>query len=174
MSFLLLGAAALLIFLVSARWLAHTEPRNVKIAGGLALALALVLVLLAVVMALTGRALVSVPLLMGALAAYRRYRQIKFMADQMGGMFGADWRQRFGANARGGPEGGAARGGARGRTGAISRDEALRVLGLEEGVSTGQIDAAHRTLMQKLHPDHGGTSYLAAKINEAREVLKSG
>lgn len=168
MSFLLLGAAALLIFLVSARWLAHTEPRNVKIAGGLALAL--VLLLLAVVMALTGRALVSVPLLMGALVAYRRYRQIKFMADQMRGMFGADWRQRFDANARGGPEGGVAGG----QTGAISRDEALRVLGLEEGVSTGQIDAAHRTLMQKLHPDHGGTSYLAAKINEAREVLKSG
>ncbi len=172
MNFLLLGAAALLIFLLSARWLAHTEPRNVKIAGGLALAL--ILVLLAVVMALTGRLLASVPLLMGALVAYRRYRQIKYMAEQMSGMFGGDWRQRFGANARGGPEDGAARGGARGRTGAISRDEALRVLGLEEGASTGQIDAAHRTLMQKLHPDHGGTSYLAAKINEAREVLKSG
>lgn len=168
MNFLLLGAAALLIFLLSARWLAHTEPRNVKIAGGLAVAL--ILVLLAVVMALTGRALVSVPLLMGALAAYRRYRQLKYMADQMSGMFGADWRQRFGANARGGPEGGTVGG----RTGAISRDEALRVLGLEEGASIDQINAAHRTLMQKLHPDHGGTSYLAAKINEAREVLKSG
>lgn len=168
MTFLLLGAAALLIFLLSARWLAHTETRKVKIAGGLAVAL--ILVLLAVVMALTGRALASVPLLMGALVAYRRYRQIKYMADQMSGMFGGDWRQRFGANARGGPEGGAARGG----TGAISRDEALRVLGLEEGASPDQINAAHRTLMQKLHPDHGGTSYLAAKINEAREVLKSG
>lgn len=163
MNFLLLGAAALLIFLLSARWLAHTEPRNVKIAGGLALAL--VLVLLAVVMALTGRVLASVPLLMGALVAYRRYRQIKYMAEQMSGMFGGDWRQRFDANARGGPAGG---------TGAISRDEALRVLGLEEGANLDQVDAAHRTLMQKLHPDHGGTSYLAAKINEAREVLKSG
>jgi hypothetical protein len=163
MNFLLLGAAALLIFLLSARWLAHTKPGNVKIAGGLGLAL--ILVLLAVLMALTGRILVSVPLLMGALAAYQRYRRLKFMADQMSGLFGAGWRQRFGASADGGAP--------RGNTdGAMAHEEALRVLGLEEGANLDQINAAHRSLMQKLHPDHGGTDYLAAKINEAREVLK--
>lgn len=170
MNLLFLGAAALLIFLLSARWLARTEPRNVKIAGGLAFAL--ILVLLAVLMALTGRVLVSVPLLMGALAAYQRYRRLRRMADQMSGLFGAGWRQRFGAGADGGAPRGAR--GAKGAAGgAISRDEALRVLGLEEGANLEQINSAHRSLMQKLHPDHGGTSYLAAKINEAREVLTS-
>lgn len=165
MNLLLLGAAALLIFLLSARWLAHTEPRNVKIAGGLALAL--LLVLLAVLMALTGRILASVPLLVGAMVAYRRYRRLKIMADQMSGLFGAGWRQRFGAGA----DGGAPRGR---QVVAMDRQEALGVLGLEEDASSEEINSAHRSLMQKLHPDHGGTSYLAAKINEAREVLKSG
>ena len=164
MNWLLLGAAALLIFLLSARWLTNAEPRKVKIAGGLALAL--LLVLLAVIMALTGRILASVPLLAGALAAYSRYRRLKHMADYLGGMFGADWRQRFGASA----DGSAPRGG----SGTMGRDEALGVLGLEGGASAEDIKQAHHALMLKLHPDHGGTSYLAAKINEAREVLTSG
>ena len=61
---------------------------------------------------------------------------------------------------------------ARGTTGgAMSREEALQVLGLEPGASAEQISEAHRRLMTKLHPDHGGTDYLASKINAARDVL---
>jgi len=45
------------------------------------------------------------------------------------------------------------------------------VLGLEPGASAEQISEAHRRLMTKLHPDHGGTDYLASKINAARDVL---
>lgn len=73
------------------------------------------------------------------------------------------------------PQGGGDQGGSRdippGRRGAMSRAEALKVLGLEEGASEEQIRAAHRRLIVQIHPDKGGTSYLAAKINEAKDVL---
>ena len=58
-----------------------------------------------------------------------------------------------------------------GQSGDMSRSEALEVLGLEEGADKDAVVAAHRTLMQKLHPDRGGNDYLAAKINRAKDVL---
>lgn len=56
-------------------------------------------------------------------------------------------------------------------SGSMTEEEAYQVLGLPKGASKEEIAAAHRTLMKKLHPDYGGTSSLAARVNEAREVL---
>ena len=58
-----------------------------------------------------------------------------------------------------------------GSTSELTRSEALAVLGLSEDASQEDIVAAHRTLIQKLHPDRGGNDYLAAKINEAKDFL---
>ncbi len=56
-------------------------------------------------------------------------------------------------------------------TNAMSRDEALAVLGLKTGASEGAIKDAHRRLMKEFHPDRGGSDYLAAKINQAKDIL---
>lgn len=80
--------------------------------------------------------------------------------------FGQDWRvdesaaeaagrQRAGAEPKGG----------------MPRAEALSILGLAEGASATDVKEAHRQLMLKLHPDHGGSTYLAAKINQAKDLL---
>ena len=75
----------------------------------------------------------------------------------------AGWREHAQADAAAG-RGGATRG-------PMTHQEAYEILGLQAGASSEDIVNAHRTLMKRLHPDLGGTNYLAARVNEAKDTL---
>ena len=80
-----------------------------------------------------------------------------------------DWRSQGAGDS--GAGGGQASGA--GATPALDEATAWRVLDLAPGSSVAEIKAAHRRLMTKLHPDHGGSSYLAAQLNQAKDFLLS-
>ncbi|MFT7129824.1 MAG: curved DNA-binding protein CbpA, partial [Gammaproteobacteria bacterium] len=50
-------------------------------------------------------------------------------------------------------------------------DEAYAILGLQTGASKEEVVKAHRSMIQKVHPDRGGSDYLAAQINEAKDRI---
>jgi hypothetical protein len=83
---------------------------------------------------------------------------LKILEAYLDRRLGADWR-----TTRASPP--------RGPRTDMTREEALAVLGLVEGVGEEEIRAAHRRLIQRMHPDVGGSADLAARINRAKDVL---
>lgn len=148
MAWLGLGALVLIVLLLGARFVAQADPGVLAratryVVGGCAGALAILLVVM-------GRVAWAVPL--GALA-------LSLLGWREGSMF---------PGASGGAS--ANRPGSH-RAGRMSRQEALDVLGLDARATAEDIKRAHRELIQKLHPDRGGSTHLAAEINEAKDVL---
>src|SRR5262249_4635357 len=86
---------------------------------------------------------------------------LKILEAYLDRRLGPDWR-----NARKPPP--------RGPRTDMTREEALAVLGLGEGAGDDDIRAAHRRLIQRMHPDVGGSADLAARINRAKDVLLGG
>ena len=89
---------------------------------------------------------------------------VALLQAYLDGMYGESWQQQGGEHGRHQQTG---------DSGKMSREEALQILGLSSNPSEQEIIQAHRRLMQHLHPDRGGSAYLAAKINLAKEVLMS-
>jgi DnaJ-domain-containing protein 1 len=74
------------------------------------------------------------------------------------------WRQHAERDAAGGQRRAAA-------STKMTDEEAYQILGLQPGAGRDEIGRAHRALMKKLHPDQGGSTYLAARVNEAKDTL---
>jgi len=156
---LVFGILALVVALWVLKVISKVDPkvgaRVVKIAGGL-LALGI-----AVFLGLRGELWVAVPL--GAfglgLLGWAPFENLGIANPYR-------WQTGGRENTQG--DAGARRSTARGK---MTEKEAYEILGLQPGASAEDIASAHRTLMKKFHPDQGGTTYLAARINEAKDVL---
>ena len=94
-------------------------------------------------------------------------QSVSILESYLDRVHGAEWRGGEGAG--GGGQSGAAPGGR-----AMTVEEAYDILGLRPGAGKDEIREAHHKLMLKNHPDHGGSNYIAARINQAKDLLLGG
>jgi DnaJ homolog subfamily C member 19 len=151
---LLAGLATLALLVLLARGYVRASPRS--LATGFRRSAGVMLAAVSVALLLSGRA--SIAILCASGAWLLLFGRVPPWQDP--GAYAGQSRGTNGSSSQG-----------RQVRPAMSRTEALQVLGLEEGASVSDIRAAHRRLIQQTHPDKGGSNYLAAKINEAKDVL---
>ncbi len=156
MGFLALGLVSLLALLVVASLAARLSARHLRL-----LALVTLFIILGVglvVLALAGRYGLAAPLGFIMMWLLRLWRVT---------------REGDTANTETGKTGGKKSNKSGGKVGAsfMSETEARDVLGVEATASREEIEAAYRDLIVKNHPDHGGTDWIAAQLNQARDIL---
>lgn len=154
--FFVLGLVILAGLLLAGRWFTTAEPKT--LIRVLKFLLFGVIGAAALFFIFTGRlawAFIAVPVLipwfMRARTVHRAYRNF---SDAASGNFGGGAGQN-----------------PRGPGGPMTRAQALEILGLKEGAAEKEIKDAHRRLIAGIHPDHGGSTFLAAQINQAKDVL---
>lgn len=151
----LLAVLILFCLFVLFRWFIDAEPKAVlRVLKWLGFGFVLAFILWLVFSGKLGLAFAALPALF---VWFQRFRMIFGIGKMLRGLFGASQTQGQGAPSR--------------ATGGMSREEAFEVLGLEEDASPEEIKAAYHRLIAQAHPDKGGSDYLAARINEARDVL---
>ena len=155
----LIGIVALLIILWFMHKYVQANPRGMawvlQRAGGIAVLVA------ATFLAVRGEFVAALPLALMGFGLLGWMPQLSLgNSDRRGA--GRGENAQNGANARQRAAPGA---------GKMTKEEAYQILGLQPGASAEDIGQAYRSLMKKLHPDQGGTTYLATRINEAKDVL---
>jgi len=156
---LVLGAAVLLFLFWAAQKSGRLNANRQRWSAAAALLVAVLLLLRGEL----GLAVAAGAFGLYALTQVSPYWRRLFAGDANGRAPG--WREHAQGDAGAGSSFGAARGGK------MTEEEAYQILGIQPGASAQDIARAHRTLMKKLHPDQGGTTYLAARVNEAKDVL---
>lgn len=149
MIWLVVAAGTIFLFLWLLRAFTRASVDDVKVF--LRWLAALAGVSIAVLLAITGR---------GAIALFSLVMTAPLLWDLWLGPAVA--RRRAGAAREGRP---------RKPAGGMTREEAYAVLGLQPGASAMEIRAAYRRLMAAAHPDKGGSDWIAARLNQARDVL---
>lgn len=154
--YLILGIGLLAGLLLVFRWYIHADPKALlKTLKWFSLIVILASVLF---LAISGRlnwAFASLPVLFVWLARFRMAASIFSYFSRMTGRGNRGNAETNSFNDQ------------------MDKSEALKILGLEKGASPEEIKKAHHKLISGLHPDHGGSTYLAAKINRAKDVLLS-
>jgi hypothetical protein len=167
MIWIVFGAMALATILAVGRILFDGDPARVRRPARIASTLCWIVGL---ALTLTGKPIIGLGLMaLGALgtgAFARRPKPSRLgEGDRRSGSAGGRAHGEAHADPR------FARGRAPARPGVMTEEEAYQILGLHPGASLEEVGRAHRALMKKVHPDQGGTTELAARVNAAKDVL---
>ena len=170
-AYFLLGVFMLAGLLLLGRWFVSVSPAN--LARGIKWGLGIVAALLIGYLALSGRLAVALGAVAGIIPFILRWARLLLFLRQA-----FNFRRFFKKGSAGSGAGSGANSGGKGGQGrsgqedsSMSREEAWQVLGLKEGASEAEINAAHHRLIAASHPDQGGSNWLASRINQARDVL---